>query len=518
MELKNHVSRLITTLLKGKSKIQILIYGPHQSGKTHLLAFIRNNIFQEWQIRCLEVDFLFARNPFQLYSQIIGSLSQSGCIDSFLKFVSTSNGFSEMRKINGASSVMSTVFIRTNKNPIKLREWLMGNLQKNGEWLPNIKDIWVELDVLTNILRYYYAYFHKQFYPILIVDHCEILFDRLITYITEDTRINMLRLLSSVMDLCSFFVSISSEKLDSLKHALHPKSATYQTLELPPLQKEDIEEFIVDARKSFVDLAKTKAFSETKDGEHLTSESYPLTSEAEEYLSCLFPLEPGKLLRILQSALERSVQERQEYFISRRDIEETIKEIFPTFFFKCNYCKNRLIWLVMETFSSPLGKSIRRITCPYCHANLDYLADLIPNILNQMVLDSSSLVNQDFSALWIRFPQLKSQRIKILIPNAVLSEISAWDKKEEKREISRLARREYQTLIGMDSSGKIELLSGVGRNPTIAEIKEATSFNTIDRIVIDIAELYNATLLTCDQDMATNSLKKARFTILFKTA
>jgi rRNA-processing protein FCF1 len=446
---------------------------------------------------------------------------QSGCIDSFLEFVNTPDGLSNLRKITGASSVIATAFVRTNRDPIKLRQWIMGDLKRHGEiLLPDIKDIWVELDVITNLLRYYYAFFQKQFYPVLIADHCEILFDNLITYINDDERVNMVKFLSSIMDLSSFFISINSEKVDSFKRVLYPKSATYDTLEVPPMQRKDIAEFIGDVRKIFVDSTRTETLSETKDSEHLTSESYPLTLEAEEYLSNLFPLEPGKLVRILQSALDKAVQERKEYFISKKDIEETIREIFPTLFFKCNFCKNRLISLTMEMNIPIVGRptTIRKILCPYCRAELGYLGNYIPNILDQIVLDSSSLANLDFSALCTRFPELLAQRIKVFIPSAVLSEISAWDKKEEKRGICRLARQEYQKLIGLDSTGKIQLLSGVGRNPTIAEIKEATSFNSIDRIIIDIAELHNATLLTRDQDMATNSLKKARFTILFKVA
>jgi len=517
-ELKKRIERLITALLKVNSRAQIVIYGPHQSGKTHLLAFLRNRIFSESQMRCLEVDFIFARVPFQLYSQILNSLMLNGCMDAFLEFVVKPNGLPNLRQLTGASSVIATVFTRVSRDPKKLREWLNGNLVKQGEsWMPDIKDAWIEIDVLTNLLRFYYAFFQKQLYPVLIADHCEILFDDLITYINEDNRVHMAKLLCSVMDLSSFFLSIESDKIDGFNRILHPKSAAFENLELPPLQEKDIGEFIMDARNSYVDPAKTKTLSDVKLDEHLTSASYPLTSEAEKYLLSMFPLEPGKLVKILQKSLNRSVQDRQEYFISKKDLEKTVSEILPTLFFKCTNCGSKLPLLVLKT-SMPTGSTagtIRRATCPFCGTNASHLVNFLPNTLYSLVLDTSSLAGLDFSALCNWIPQLKTRRIKVFVPTAVLSEMSAWDKKEEKRIVSRLARQEYQMLVGLDSAGRIEL-SEVGRNPTMSEIKEASSFNSIDRIIIDIAELYDATLLTHDKDMASNSLRKARFTILFR--
>jgi Cdc6-like AAA superfamily ATPase len=519
LELKSKVDQFLLSLFKTKSKVQVVIYGPHQSGKSHLLAFLRDRIFHEGQVLCIEVDFVFAHSPFQLYLQIVDSMLRNGCIDSFLKAITGPEDLSKIITIAGGSSVVSTVFLRVGRDPLKLRDWMTGNLQKQGEsWLPNIKDSWIEIDVITNLMRFYYAE-SQQLYPVLIADHCEVLVDDLVAYINEDMKVRMAKLLSCMMDLSSFFVSIDSAKIDDFNRILYPKIAAYDNIEVPPMQRRDIQEFIIDVRNTFADLTKTKTFSEIKNDEHLTSETYPLTQEAEAFILDMFPLEPGKLVRILQGALDRSVQNNQEYLITKKDVEETILANFPTLFFKCNQCHARLKLLTIETRSSGVGRlpPIEKMACSQCGADLSSLAHFVPSILTSMVLDSSSLAGLDFSSLCNWVPSLKTKRIKVLIPNAVLSEISAWDKKPEKRGISRLARQEYQMLVHLDSIGGIHLLCDVGRRPTIAEIKEATSFNSIDRIIIDVAQVNDATLITHDQDMAANSLKKARFTILFKT-
>ena len=519
LELKSKVDRFLSSLFKTKSKVQVVIYGPHQSGKTHLLAFLRDRIFHECQVRCIEVDFVFAHSPFQLYSQIVDSMLQNGCVDAFLKAINGPEGLSKIRTITGGSSVVSTVFLRVGRDPLRLKDWMIGNLQKQDEsWLPNIKDSWTEIDVITSLIHFYYAEF-QRLYPVLIADHCEMLVDDLITYINDDTKVRMAKLLSCMMDLSSFFVSIDSAKIDDFNRILYPKIAAYDNIEVPPMQRGDIQEFIIDVRNTFTDLTKTKKFSEIKNDEHLTSETYPLTQEAEAFILDMFPLEPGKLVRILQDALDHSVQNNQEYLITKKSVEETIFVNFPTLFFKCNQCHARLRLLTIETRPSGVGRllPIEKMTCSQCGADLSYLAHFVPSILTSMVLDSSSLAGLDFSSLYNWVPSLKTRRIKVLIPNAVLSEISAWDKKPEKRSISRLARQEYQMLVHLDSTGIIHLLCDVGRRPTITEIKEATSFNSIDRIIIDVAQVNDATLITHDQDMAANSLKKARFTILFKT-
>jgi predicted nuclease of predicted toxin-antitoxin system len=298
-----------------------------------------------------------------------------------------------------------------------------------------------------------------------------------------------------------------------------PKSASYDRIDLTALERNDMGEFIADARNEFVDHSKLENLSVIKLDEHLTASSFPLTSEAELYLLSLNPLEPGKLVSILQKSLVKSVEKRNEYFISKSDIEDTIKENFSTILFRCIHCGSRLSMLIVET-TSPAGNrppKIKAVKCPHCNLTTDNLVDYLPNILKTIALDTSSLVSLDFSALNNWLGELKKQRVKVIISKAVLSEMSSWDKKPDKYIISRLARQEYQMLVSLDSTGKILLINDAGRNPTFAEIREATSFNSIDRLIIDIAEIEGATLFTHDQDMASYSCGRAGFTFLFKS-
>ena len=498
-----------------KAKVQTLICGGRGSGKTHLLAYFRSRIFREYNLYPIELDLLFARTPFQLYTQTIHSIRQSGCLDAFIDFVKTPGGFGELRKLTKTPSCLSTVYVNIKKDATRLKNWIIGELHDWSPVLPNIKNPEVETDVLTCILRFYHSAFKEQPHPILIADHCETLVDDLITYVRSNEKVEMARLLSRMIDFSSCILAVDSDKVDEFKRILYPKSSAFEVYEIFPLNKEDVNLFLSDIRNTFTNVTAETKLHETQENERIDSETYPLTQEAHGYVKNLSPMQPGQLTRLLQRSLELSVRVREGYFIMEKDIKQTVIDIAPTLLYTCHKCEKRLKLAVVLIRDRGYGKpgKVERVMCSECGANVSHL---LPLVLDTIVLDSSSLANSDFSSLYEENHNLRTgRRLEILIPSAVFSELSAWEKKEEKRRIYRTARKEYQKLISLDTEGKIQLRTEVGRNPTFAEIKEATSFNSVDRIIIDVAKVHNATLLTRDKGMATNSLNKARFTVLF---
>ena len=513
-ELRNMIDRILFNLFNMKAKVQILFYGSRGSGKTHLLAHFRSRIFRKYNIYPIEVDFLFARTPFQLYFQALYYILQSGCLDAFLDFIKVPGGFGELRKLTKTPSCLPTVYVNINRDISKLKNWIIGGLHDRSPTLPNIEDPRVETDVLTCILRFYYCVFKKHLYPILIADHCETLVNDLITYVRSNEKVEMARLLSRMIDFSSCILAVDSDKVDDFKRVLYPKSSAFESHEISPLNKDDVNMFLSDIRNTFVNVAAATTLSELRENEKIDSATYPLTQEAQRYLEKLSPIQPGQLTRLLQRALELSVRVREGYFITEKDIKQIIVDIAPTLLYTCRRCEKRLKMTLVRVRDLGYGRpgKVERVACSECGANVSHLLSLV---LDTVVLDSSSLANLDFSSLYEEFHKLYTKRLKILVPSAVLSELSAWEKKEEKRGLYRIARWEYQKLVSLDTAGKIQLLSEVGRKPTFAEIREATRFNSIDRIIIEVAKVHNATLLTRDKGMATNSLNKARFTVLF---
>ena len=514
-ELRNMIDRIMFSLFNMKAKVQILICGSRGSGKTHLLAHFRSRIFREYNLCPTEVDFLFARTPFQLYSQMIYSIRQTGCLDAFLDFIKAPGGFGELRKLTKTPSCLSTVYVNTNRDIYRLKNWILGEFYDKSPTLPNIKDPRVETDVLTCILRFHHCVFKEQLYPLLTADHCETLVDDLITYVRSNEKLEMARLLSRMMDLSSCILAVDSDKVDEFKRILYPKSSAFELHEMFPLNKDDVNMFLSDIRNTFINVAAATKLHEIRENERINSETYPLTQEAQTYVENLSPIQPGQLTRLLQRSLELSVRVREGYFITEKDIKQTIVDIAPTLLYTCPTCKKRLTMVLILVRYLGYGRpgKVEGVTCSECGANVGHL---LPLVLDTIVVDSSSLANLDFSSLYEENHNLRTKRLKILVPSAVLSELSAWEKKEEKRRIYRTARQEYQRLVSLDAEGKIQLLTEVGRNPTFAEIREATEFNSIDRIIIDVAKVHSATLLTRDKGMAMNSLNKARFTVLFR--
>ena len=517
IELKDMIENVLFKIADMKARIQILICGGRGSGKTHLQAHFRSRIIREHNLYPIEVDFLFARTPFQLYTQAINSIAHDNCLNAFMDFIKIPGGFGELRKLTKTPSCLSTVYVNVNKDINKLKEWIMGELHDTSPNLPRIKNPEVEIDILTCILRFYYGVFKKQLYPILIADHCETLVNDLVTYVRSDEKVEMARLLSRMIDYSSCILAIDSGKTDEFVRVMHPKSSAFELLEISPLKKDDVDLFLSEMRSTFINIAAAAGLEETQEKEGIDSRTYPLTQEAQRYVEDLSPIQPGELTKLLQRSLEHSVKVRNRYLIMEKDIRQLIIDIAPTLLYTCPECKKRLkmaLVLVRNLGYSRPGK-VERVKCPECGANV---SQLLPLVLNIIVIDSSSLASSDFSSIYEGNHKLHTKKPKILIPTAVVYELSAWEKKEEKRRIYGIARQEIRRLASLDAEGKIQLQMEVGRKPTFAEIKEAVGFNSIDRIIVDLASAHKATLLTRDKGMALNSLNKTCFTVLLEDA
>jgi len=381
--------------------------------------------------------------------------------------------------------------------------------------LPSIEESYIEVDILACLLRFYYCIWTERSYPVLTADHCETLVDDLVTYVRSSEKIEMGRLLATMMDLSTCVFAVDSDKIDDFMRVLHPKSSSFDRHELQPLAKVDVGVFLSDARSAFVDLSMSVGPSETPENESLSMETYPLTREAQTYVENLDPIQPGQLVNIVQKAMEISASTGYGYIVTRKNVEIAVLEREPTLLCNCRDCGRRLKMAIAFTRSSSYGRAgeIEHVDCPECGGDVRHLASIV---LRTIVLDSSCFANSDFSLLLNYFANLRTMKIRVIVPAAVSEELSAWEKKEEKRMIYRIARAEYQNLVSLDTQKRIDLELDVGRKPTPFEKKEALVSNPIDRIIIDVARINGATLLTRDQGMAASSFGKVRFVLLFR--
>lgn len=512
-ELKNLIKKISFKIFNLKAKPQILLIGGKGAGKTHFLKHFKSRIFHKYNIYPLEVDFVFTRNPYQLYSQIISLLNRVGCLEAFLEFIKHPLGLAELKKITNTHSCLSTVYIKFRQDINKLKRWITGELPNSGLNLPDIKNTEIEIDIITQILRYYHSIFTKQTYPILIGDHCETLVNDLITYVRSDEKMAMIRLLSRIIDISSCILAVNSNYVDEFKRILYPKSSNFEIYEIPPFNETDVNMFLSDMRNAFVRIERQEKVYEIFERETLNSELFPLTMQAHQYLQSLTPLQPSELTNMLQKALEFAINTRGTYFIMEKDLKQVTLEYFPTLLYKCSRCNKRLKMILVEVRDRGYGKPgrVEKVLCPECKEDCLHL---LPLVLDIVVLDSSALVNFDFSATYKEMIKQQHKRPKVIVPSAVMSEMSAWEKKKEKRDIYIKARQEFQRLISLNTEGKIRLLTDVGRKPTLTEIKEAAEFNSIDRIIVDVARVHNATLMTRDKGMVINSVNKVRFIVL----
>ena len=511
-ELKTLISKILFKIFNLKAKTQILFYGDKGSGKSHLLAYFKSKLFHTYNMLPFEVDFIFARTPFQLYLQIFYSLKRMGCLDAFLDFIRKPTGLRELKRITHPYNYVSTAYIKLNRNIDQLKHWMLGELCNSKLNLPDIENVEVEIDVLTSILRFYYSFFTEQLYPILIGDHCETLVDDLITYIGSKEKVDMIRIISRVTDISSCLLTVNSDKIDEFKRFFYPRISNFEIYEIPPLDRDNVNLFLSDLRKAFIKIQEKTEFCHVYENEKTDHESYPLTMEAKQYLETVSPLQPYHLTNILQKALEHAVTVRGTYLITRKDVEHAVFDVSPNLLYRCPVCGKRLKIILVEVRPRGYGKQkIEKVRCPNCKQNAN---SIIPIVLDNVVIDSSSLADFDFSTIFWQTPGLQVRKPKVLIPSAVMSELSYWEKKQEKRRTYVKARQEFQRLTNLDISGKIRLILDIGRKPTLSEIKQAREINSVDRIIIDVAKVYDATILTRDKGMVMNSLNKVRFTVL----
>lgn len=113
----------------------------------------------------------------------------------------------------------------------------------------------------------------------------------------------------------------------------------------------------------------------------------------------------------------------------------------------------------------------------------------------KVVPDTSIIIDQQVSRLIVDEFLEKDDKIQVLIPEAVPSEIENHANK--KKEIGYLGIDELKNIRKLSEDGIIDLLY-VGRRPTLEEISIANG-GEIDAMIRDIARKYHATLLTSDR-------------------
>lgn len=513
-DMKKELEYLVDRVLATDSKTQVVFCGDLYSGKTHLLKFFRSKLYRDHQKLGIDIDLYSCRSAFDFYFEVISSLSRIGFIDEFVASLATMNA-TAMFETTGTVR-FNQVWKLLRRDVVKTRQWLEGKLDHPLEiYLPSNADPLQARETLMGVLRAYFT-LKSRTYPVFFIDHLELVFKDIGSLIDEKNRSHIMKQLSTVLDMSSFFVSIDSKCQDELRRLLYPSSMGFSFVQVPALNKDGVASFLSDIRKNLVNEKVVGTISQsTTDSEKITKSSYPLTEECEGYLSELDYVQPGVLSRLLDTGLKECVEKEGKYIVTKQSLVRAARQFAPELLVRCRRCKAALKEIDIEFASLGLATPgrISRAVCPFCKSDV---SEVLAYTLTRIVPDTSSLVEFDVSMLVNYLPgPLSKERPTVYVPKAVFSELSGWDKRFEMRQERFSAYKELGNLSHLQALGKIGLVTKIGRDPTPAEIALAHKFNTIDRLIIEVAKTNNSTLLTHDNDMKQNSVHELNFTLFF---
>jgi len=513
-DLKKGLKDLVDRVLTTGSKAQVVFYGDLHSGKTHLLKFVRSKLYRDHQKLGIDIDLCSCRTAFDFYIEVMSSLFRIGFIDEFVASLATMNARGMFETTGTVRFNQAWKLLKGDVD--KIRQWLEGRLEHTQKiYLPSNVDPLQATETLMGVLRAYFVLKNRT-YPVVFIDHLELIFKDIGSLIDERNKSQISKQLSTVLNMSSFFVSIDSQCLNELRRMLYPSSTGFSFVHVSALNKDDVASFLSDIKAYLVNEDAVGRISQSMtDSEKITSSSYPLTEECEDYLREFDHVQPGVLSRLLDTALKKCMEKEGKYVVTRQSLVQATRQLAPELLVRCKKCKSTLKEIDVGFISLGPAKPgrISNVICPFCGSDV---TELLAYALTRIVTDTSSLVGFDVSML-VNYLSgvLGEERSTVYVPKAVFAELSGWDKKFEKRQERFSAYKELENLSRLQTLGKIALVAKIGRDPTPAEIALAQKFNTIDRLIIEVAKTNDSTLLTHDNDMKQNSVHELKFTLFF---
>ena len=519
-EIKKWLQLFTDRLLPMNLKVIGLFYGEKGSGKTHILRHIQSHLIKRGEPVVAYIDLRKVTSEFDFYLRILLALSTSGFIEELLNEISNLKDALSINQLTGGNRI-GWISKQFGFVPEKINSWFYGqHVNFPGRWIDSPKgNSSISRAVLNELIRAFYK-MHNRRFPVFLIDHVEdVVGEKARNYMSEGAKEETIKNLNTIGASSTVLFSVDLDSYSFFRQYFASLlSSDYYEFELHYLAKDDCELFLSELRSYIVDTSKLLELDlgSLSQNEKVTSASYPLTEECADFIKNLKNNQPGLILSLLSHALGTTCENINEV-ITRTNLEVAAKKLSPYNLVVCKNCnlKLKLMYIDLEKKFNSSSK-ILNIKCPVCNSKVE---DLLPFVLDKIVVDTCALVDCGVSALFEYFPHLgECSRVIIYIPKAVINELANWEKRMEMRSASRSALGELHRIQGFIRRKQVIIEENVGREPTQSQIASASQLNTIDRIIIEIADNLNATLLTCDRIMAEQCRALGVFSILFSTS
>ncbi len=517
-EMKNWLQNFLTRWLPMKMKVIALFYGVSGAGKTHFLKHTQWHLIKTGEPFVAYVDLRKVASEYEFYLRILEALARFGFIEDFLDKISN---LKDSRSINELTSGVRFGWVakQFGFDPSRISSWMYGRLPYPKErWIQSVKeDADISRTTLSELLKAFFKMNDRRF-PIFLIDHVEdILGEPPKNYMSKDAKVETIKHLRTIGEYSNIMIALDHEDYSIYRqHFSDFKASNYSEFRLSSLESGTFEEFFSELRNCIVDESKLSAvdLAPLVDNERVTESSYPLTEDCIGFLRTLRTKQPGIVLTLLNHALRASEEESDKELITRGFAEKAVRTLIPFSLVVCPNCKLKLNQINIDFLPKHNRPcTILRIECPLCNSPAQ---ELLPLVLDRLVVDTSALVDLCVSAIFERRPDRgESQRVTIYIPKAVRDELAGWEKRMEMRAASRSALTELLRMQGLRRHGLAIIEDNIGREPGRKEKVLARYTNSVDRIIIETAKALNATLLTQDKLMADTARSLGVFSLLF---
>jgi len=517
-QIKKWFKKIITYCLPLGIKVAALFYGEKSGGKTHFLKHIQWHLVRANEPLVAYIDLQKVVSEFDFYLKIIDALSQCGFIEDFINKISIlKDSISINQLTNGVR--FGWIAKQLGFDPEQIYFWIYGRSPPvKGCWMHSVKrDANISRAILSELLKAFFKMNNRR-YPIFLIDHLECILGELTqNYMSETAKNEAAKHIRTIGEHSHVIVALDNENYVTYQQCFSEfKSSYYFEFRLSCLEKDSFDEFFSEFREYVVDMQKlSKIDLNASREEHVSASSYPLTEECICFVRKFGKIQAGTFLAALNHALIESEEKGSGGVITRKLLEEKVRELDPYCLVVCKNCGLKLSKLNVEILIQHRQPSkILNVRCPTCNSPND---ELLPLVLDDLVVDTSALVNLCVSALFNYLPNLgRFRKVNIYIPKAVRGELAGWEKKMNKLYASRAALYELARINGLKRRGSVNIEENIGRDPKVHEKFLAKYADSIDRIIMETAKVLNATIITGDKLMAENSAAMGVFSLLFQ--
>jgi len=519
-QVKKWFEKILTCCLPMGIKVAALFYGEKGGGKTHFLKHIQWHLIRTDEPLVAYVDLQRVVSEFDFYLKIIDALSRCGFIEDFINKISIlKNSVSINQLTNGVR--FGWIAKQLGFDPEQIYFWIYDrSLPVKGYWIHSVKrDANISRAILSELLRAFFN-MNNRHYPIFLIDHLECILSGLTqNYMSETAKNETIKHIRTVGKHSHIIIALDNENYVTYQQCFSEfkSSSYYSEFRLSCLEKDSFDEFFSEFREHVVDMQKLCKIDleNTLKGERVSTSSYPLTKECICFVRKFGKMQVGTFLAALNHALVELEEKDSEGVITRKLLEEKVRDLDPYSLVVCKNCGLKLSKLNVEILMQYRQPSkILNVRCPTCNSSCN---ELLPLVLDNLVVDTSALVDLCVSALFNYLPNLGTfRKVNIYIPKAVRGELAGWEKKMNKRYAFRAALYELARINSFKRRGSVNIEENVGRDPKMHEKFLAKYADSIDRIIMETAKALNATIITVDKLMAENSAAMGVFSLLFQ--